>query len=131
MMYEMTQENLAIGLIILMVGALVLVLVAVKKGLDMVMGIINPIQEWQEKEIIKRLEEESEKQQLERLRAWTVRQQDDLGELNRGLIIVASAVEALIDHAIVKQEGNGKCHRAQQRVEAFLEEKALQMKSHD
>lgn len=124
------EEIISEGLITVILGAFVMVMVSIKKGLDMIMGIVNPIQEWQEKEIAKRLEEESEKQQLEKLKAWTERQQNDLQELNRGLIIVAGAVDALIDHAIVKQEGNGKCHKARDEVESFLKEKALQMKSH-
>ncbi len=73
---------------------------------------------------------QSEEQRLQSLEGWTGNQQNDLDNLNEGVVILAGAVEALLDHAIQKQEGNGKCHKAQEEVEVYLKEKALSKKSH-
>lgn len=73
---------------------------------------------------------QTEEQRLQSLEGWTGNQQNDIDNLNEGVVILAGAVEALLDHAIVKQEGNGKCHKAQEEVEEYLKEKALSKKSH-
>ncbi|MFI3254517.1 MAG: hypothetical protein R3Y63_09310 [Eubacteriales bacterium] len=73
---------------------------------------------------------QTEEQRLQSLEGWTGNQQNDLDYLNEGVVILAGAVEALLDHAIVKQEGNGKCHKAQEEVGKYLKEKALSKKSH-
>lgn len=80
--------------------------------------------------VARELEKEKEEQRMKSLEGWTGNQQNDLDNLNEGVVILASAVGALLDHAIVKQEGNGKCHKAQEEVEDFLREKALSKKSH-
>lgn len=92
--------------------------------------IIKPLKGKVDDIVAKEIEKEKEEQRMKNLEGWTESQQDDLDEFNEGLVILASAVGALLDHVIVKQEGNGKCHDAQEEVDNFLREKALSKKSH-
>ncbi|MFI3254465.1 MAG: hypothetical protein R3Y63_09050 [Eubacteriales bacterium] len=72
---------------------------------------------------------QTEEQRLQGLEGWTGNQQDDIDLLNEGFVTMARAVEAILDHIIVKQEGNGKCHAAQKEVDDFLKKKSLAKKS--
>lgn len=91
--------------------------------------IIKPLKGKVDDIVAKEIEKEKEEQRMKTLEGWTGSQQEDLDDFNEGLVILAGAVEALLDHAIEKQEGNGKCHKAQEEVEGFLRDKALSKKS--
>lgn len=113
------------------IGALILVvLTSVGSAVAAMTNILKPIKKQMDDIVEKELEKEKEEQRMQKLEGWTGNQQEDLEFFNEGLVILASAVEALLDHAIEKQNGNGKCHKAQEEVDAFLREKSLAKKSH-
>lgn len=72
---------------------------------------------------------QTEENRIQKIEGWTGNQQDDLDLLNEGFVILARAQAAILDHIIVKQEGNGKCHAAQKEVDDFLKKKSLAKKS--
>lgn len=77
------------------------------------------------------LEKKALQGKLNKLDSWTGNQQADIDKLNEGVVLLAVSVNALIDHAIEKQEGNGKCHDAQKELDKYLRDKALNKKSHN
>lgn len=91
---------------------------------------IKPLRTKVDDIIEKEIAKEKEEQRILSLEGWTGNQQDDIDDFNEGLVLLASAVGALLDHAIVKQNGNGKCHKAQEEVAEYLRDKALSKKSH-
>ncbi|MFI3253532.1 MAG: hypothetical protein R3Y63_04220 [Eubacteriales bacterium] len=72
---------------------------------------------------------ETEEQRIKKIEGWTGNQQDDIDLLNEGFVILARGQEAILDHIIVKQEGNGKCHAAQREIDDYLKKKSLAKKS--
>lgn len=105
------------------------ILASIAGSVASVSTIIKPLKEKVDDIVAKEVEKEREEQRMKNLEGWTGSQQEDLDDFNKGLVILAGAVEALLDHAIEKQEGNGKCHRAQEEVEGFLRDKTLSKKS--
>lgn len=106
------------------------VLSSIAGSVSAISVVIKPLKGKVDDIVAREIEKEKEKQRMESLEGWTGNQQNDLDNLNEGVVILASAVEALLDHAIEKQEGNGKCHKAQEEVEGFLRDKALSKMSH-
>lgn len=106
------------------------VLTSVAGSVTAISVIIKPLKGKVDDIVAKEIEKEKEEQRMKSLEGWTGNQQNDLDNLNEGVVILAGAVEALLDHTIVKQGGNGKCTKAQEEVGDFLREKALSKKSH-
>lgn len=76
------------------------------------------------------MEKRDLEEKLKKLDRWTGNQQDDIEDHNEGLVILARTQAAILDHIIVKQEGNGKCHAAQKEVDEYLKKKSMAKKSH-
>ncbi len=106
------------------------ILGSVAGSLTAVSVVIKPLKGKVDNIVAQELEKQKEEQRIQALEGWTGSQQEDLEDFNKGLVTLAGAVDALLDHAIVKQGGNGKCHKAQEEVESFLREKSLAKKSH-
>ncbi len=81
--------------------------------------------------IVKReLQNQENENRIQKIEKWTQNQQNDIDELNRGVVTSLQADYALLDHAIEKQGGNGKCHKARDSVELYLKQKSLGLNSH-
>ncbi len=106
------------------------ILTSVGSAVAAVSNIIKPMKKQIDDIVAKEIEKEKEEQRMKSLEGWTESQQEDLEAFNEGLIIVAGAVAALLDHVIEKQNGNGKCHQSREDLQSFLRKKALGKKSH-
>jgi hypothetical protein len=67
---------------------------------------------------------------VQKLESWTEKQQNDLLDMSTKLTLTFDAALALLDHAIVMQNGNGKCHEAQENMEAFMRTKLSRLSSY-
>lgn len=63
------------------------------------------------------------------LESWTNNQQSDLLDISDKLTLAFEASLALLDHAIVVQGGNGKCHEAQKNMEEYMHNRLNRLNS--
>ncbi len=72
----------------------------------------------------------SNEQRLSELESWTKKQQLDLLDMSRKLTMTFEASIALLDNAIVNQNGNGECHKAKAKMESYMRDKLTSLNSY-
>ena len=65
-----------------------------------------------------------------KLESWTEKQQIDLQDVSEKLSLTFNATLALLNHAIVMQNGNGKCHAAQDAMEKYIHNSLTKLNSY-
>jgi hypothetical protein len=73
----------------------------------------------------------SNEERVGKLESWTEKQQNDLEDVSCKLALVFDASLALLDHAIIKQDGNGKCHDAQTAMNDYIQAKLSRLQSYN
>jgi len=69
-------------------------------------------------------------ERITKLESWTSSQQSDMEDINKKLMLVFEGTLALLDHAIITQNGNGKCHDAQAAMEKYMRDKLNKLSSY-
>jgi predicted ATPase with chaperone activity len=108
----METWQLITGLIITagaVIGAMKVIVAPIKKRLDKIV---------------------SNEERVSKLESWTEKQQSDLEDVSQRVALVFNASLALLDHAIIKQDGNGKCHDAQKAMNNYIQEKLERLQSY-
>jgi hypothetical protein len=72
----------------------------------------------------------SVKERVVKLEAWTEKQQEDLQDVSKRVGLTFDATLALLDHTIIKQGGNGDCHKAQDAMNEYIQGKISRLKSY-
>jgi len=65
-----------------------------------------------------------------KLESWSGKQQIDLIDFSKKLGLTFDAGLALLDHAIVMQNGNGKCREVQANMESYMRTKLSRLSSY-
>jgi hypothetical protein len=99
-------------------------LISVGAVIGAVKVIISPVKKRLDKIV-------SNEERVGKLESWTEKQQNDLEDVSRKLALVFNASLALLDHAIIKQDGNGKCHDAQAAMNDYMQAKLERLQSYN
>lgn len=118
-------SNVGVFIVVAVIGALCVLYVAISKGLNMARTSHQTVSEMKKEYADKVLEEKEKAQRISGLEGWTDRQQVDLANAVGAITVLMLAMQAVIKF-VISQGANGECHRAQDSIDKYIEDKMNQ-----